>query len=139
LKKEIGVTNSNSTEFTSSDGRKFAFPVGTAFLLLSAVLFWREKETALRVTASLGGALYLAGLLFPGKLGPVYRGWMRMALVISKVTTPIFMSVVYFLVLTPTGLIMRIVGRRPMTHPLSDGSFWHSTADREHSDLRRQF
>ena len=131
--------NLNSTEFTPTDGRRFAFPVGTAFLVLSGILFWREKETAFQVTAALSGALLVAGVLLPGKLGPVFRGWMRMALVISKVTTPIFMGLVYFIVLTPTGLVMRIIGHKPMSHPLKDRSFWHSTEGRPTSDLRRQF
>lgn len=131
--------NSNSTEFTASDGRKFAFPVGTAFLVLSGILYWRDHATAFQVTAGLGATLYVAGAIIPGLLGPVYRGWMGMALAISKVTTPIFMGIVYFLVMTPTGLIMRVVGRRPISHPLKDGGFWHSTAGRTPSDLRRQF
>lgn len=133
------MKNSNSTEFTASDGRKFAFPVGTAFLVLAGILLWREKETAMRVTAGLGATLYVLGAIIPGYLGPVYNGWMKMALLISKVTTPIFMSIVYFIVLTPTGIIMRLVGRKPMNHPLQDDSFWHSTAGRPKSDLTRQF
>lgn len=133
------MISSNSTEFTARDGRRFAFPVGTAFLLLSAVLLWREKALAFQITAGLAGVLWVLGALIPSRLGPIYRGWMSMALAISKVTTPIFMGAVYFLVLTPTGLIMRLVGRRPMAHPLKDGSFWHSNADRPTSDLRRQF
>lgn len=131
--------NSNSTEFTARDGRKFAFPVGTAFLVLAALLFWRDKTLAYQVTAGLGGTLYLLGAVIPGKLGPVYNGWMKMALMISKVTTPIFMSIVYFVVLTPTGLLMRIFGRRPMRHSLQDGGYWHRMEGREPSDLRRQF
>lgn len=131
--------NSSSTDFTSSDGRKFAFPVGIAFLLLAGLLFWREKETLFRVAAGLGSALIVAGVLIPGYLGPVYRGWMRMALAISKVTTPIFMGVVYFVVMTPTGLIMRLVGKKPTRHEARDGSFWQSTEGRPKGDLRRQF
>lgn len=131
--------NSSSTDFTASDGRRFAFPVGTAFLLLSGLLLWREKELAFQITAGLGGVLYVLGAIIPGRLGPVYRGWMRMALAISKVTTPIFMGIVYFVVLTPTGLVMRLVGRKPMSHPLKDGGFWYSTEGRPKSDLRRQF
>ena len=57
------MTNSNSTEFTASDGRRFAFPVGTAFLLLAAILFWREKQMAMQVTAGLGLTLFVAGAL----------------------------------------------------------------------------
>ena len=133
------MISSNSTEFTTRDGRQFAFPVGTAFLVLSGLLFWREKELAFQITAGLGGVLWVLGATIPGRLGPVYRAWMRMALAISKVTTPIFMGVIYFVVITPPGLIMRLVGRHPMKHPLSDGGFWHSTKGRPKSDLRRQF
>ena len=79
--------NSSSTEFTASDGRKFAFPVGIAFLLLAGLLFWREKETLWRIASGLGGILILAGAVAPAQLGPVYRGWMKMALAISKVTS----------------------------------------------------
>ena len=133
------MTSSSSTEFTARDGRRFAFPVGIAFLVISGVLWWRDHQTALRVTASLGTLLIVAGVLAPGKLGPVYRAWMAMALAISKVTTPIFMGIVYYLVMTPTGLIMRMFGKKPIAHPLADGSFWQSTVGRPKSDLRRQF
>lgn len=133
------MTNSSSTDFTATDGRKFGFPVGIAFLLLAGLLFWRDKETLWRIAAGLGGALILAGALIPAYLGPVYRGWMKMALAISKVTTPIFMGIVYFLVLTPTGLIMRIFGMKPIRHEPEDGSFWQSTEGRGPGDLRRQF
>jgi hypothetical protein len=133
------VIGSSSTEFTARDGRRFAFPVGVAFLVISGVLWWRDHQTALRVTATLGTLLIVAGVLAPGKLGPVYRVWMAMALAISKVTTPIFMGIVYYVVMTPTGLIMRMFGKKPITHSLADGSFWQSTVGRTKSDLRRQF
>ncbi len=133
------MTSSNSTDFTASDGRRFAFPVGIAFLVLAGVLFWRGKDPAFQVTSALGGVLLIAGVVAPGRLGPVYRAWMRMALMISKVTTPIFMGIVYFLVITPTGLIMRALGKKPIEHRLEDGSYWRSTAGRPVSDLRRQF
>ena len=133
------MTSSNSTEFTASEGRKFAFPVGTAFLLLSGLLLWRDKETAFRVVAGLGGVLWVAGLLIPSRLGPVFRAWMGMAHAISKVTTPIFMGIVYFVVLTPTGLVMRLVGRNPVRHKPNEGSFWQSNEGRPRGDLTRQF
>lgn len=133
------MISSISTEFTPSEGRRFAFPVGTAFLVLAGLLFWRQKLAAFQITSLLGVTLLLAGLLVPGRLGPVYRAWMRMALAISKVTTPIFMGAVYFLVLTPTGLVMRLVGRRPIQHRLEDGSFWRARVAGTRGDLRRQF
>ena len=86
-----------------AEGRKFGLVVGGAFLVLGLVLRLRDHGTASAVTLALGGALALAGLAIPGRLGPAYRGWMALARTISKVTTPVFMGAIYFLVLTPTG------------------------------------
>jgi len=126
---------------TPSEGRKFAFPVGAAFLALAIFVWWRGHPTLVYLFGSLAGALFLAGLLVPGKLGPVYRAWMGFALLISKVTTPIFMGVTYFLVLAPVGLIMRAMGRNPVVHKPLDGSYWVPRAEgaARRSDLRRQF
>jgi len=133
------VKSSSSTEFTASDGRRFAFPVGAAFLVLAGILWWRDRATFMWIATGLSGTLFAAGLLTPASLGPVYRGWMKMAAAISKVTTPIFMGVVYFVVFTPSGAIMRLFGRRPMVHSATDGSFWRPGPDRDTADLRRQF
>lgn len=132
------MISSSSTEFTARDGRRFAFPVGTAFFALAGILWWRDHATPMWVTAGLGAALYVAGTVAPGQLGPVYRAWMKLALLISKVTTPIFMGVVYFVVFTPAGWIMRLFGKRPIVHRPEAGSYWRP-AQKLHRDLRRQF
>jgi hypothetical protein len=132
------VKSSSSTEFTASDGRRFAFPVGTAFALLAGILWWREHLAFAWIGGGLAAALYLAGLALPAKLGPIYRGWMAMALAISKVTTPIIMGIMYFVVLTPFGLVMRAVGKKPIRHRAENGSFWRP-ANPGPKDLRRQF
>jgi hypothetical protein len=123
-----------------SQGRKFGLTVGVAFLVVAALLhFWRHKETAAAVTGSLGVLLVLAALLIPTRLGPLERAWMGLARLISKVTTPIFMGVVFFVVVTPIGALMRLVGRRPLVHPERDGGFWAAPASGGRSDLERQF
>ncbi len=126
---------------TPAEGRKFAFPVGAAFAVIGAVAMWRGHETVSYVLWSVSGVLVLAGILIPGKLGPVYRAWMGFALLISKVTTPIFMGITYFLVLAPTGLIMRLLGRNPVVHKPRDGGFWvpRPEGPKRRSDLTRQF
>ena len=58
--------------------------------------------------------LGLSGLAAPRILRPVHHGWMKVGLAISKVTTPILMGVVFFLVVMPIGLVKRIFGRDPM-------------------------
>ena len=129
-----------STRLSAAEGRKFGVTVGAAFLAITAILWWRDHPTAMLVTGSLGGALVLAGLLIPSHLGPIERAWMALALAISKVTTPIFMGVLYFLVLLPAGVIMRLAGKRPLVHPAGEHGYW-IVRDREDttSTMDRQF
>lgn len=125
-------------EFTREEGRKFGVSVGLAFLALAALLLWRDKETAWRVMAGLGSALVLAGLLIPAHLGPVYRGWMRFALALSKITTPIFMGIIYFGLFLFTGLLRRSIGKNQMIRAEQGGSYW-VTREHTRANLERQF
>jgi hypothetical protein len=109
---------------TAAEGRKFGVTVGIAFLVLAAVVWWREHPVLATAFGSLGGLLTLAGLAVPTLLGPVQRGWMGLAHAISRVTTPIVMGVVYFVVLAPIGVLMRVFGRNPLVRPPSGDTFW---------------
>ena len=60
------------------------------------------------------------GLLAPEALRPVHYWWMRLALVISRVTTPLFLAMVFFLVFTPIGLFMKIFGKDAMRRKIDD-------------------
>lgn len=125
---------------TPAEGRKFAFPVGLAFLALAGVTWWRGHETLVWVFGTLSGLLLLAGLLIPGRLGPVYRGWMKFAHLISLVTTPIFMGVVYYLVMAPIGLLRRTLGGNPVVQELEGGTYFRSRGEGDRrGDLTRQF
>lgn len=63
------------------------------------------------VASAAFGALALA---WPAGLGPVYRGWMGFAHVVGWVNTRLLLGLVFFLVITPIGLLMRLAGRDPM-------------------------
>ena len=128
------------TGLTASQGRRFGLTVGGAFLVFAAFAWWRGHATAMTLLATLGGGLSLAGLLIPTYLGPVERGWMKAAHLISKVTTPIVMGVMYLLVLTPVGLLRRLFGGNPMVHAPAQGSYWRSRPEgRRAGNLTRQF
>ena len=126
---------------STAEGRKFGLTVGAAFLAITVVLWWRGRVGAVPYTGGLGALLVLAGLLIPTLLGPVFRAWMGLAHLISKVTTPIFMGIVYFVILTPISLGMRLFGRRPMVHVASEHGYWFER-DLEKPDparMERQF
>ena len=123
---------------TAAEGRKFGLTVGIAFLALATLVAWRGHAIVATTLGLLGAVLSVSGLLIPKRLGPVQRGWMALALAISKVTTPIVMGVVYFLVLTPTGILRRTLGRDPLVPP-AKGTVWFTRSNDDRSDLTRQF
>jgi phosphotransferase system glucose/maltose/N-acetylglucosamine-specific IIC component len=126
---------------SAAAGRSFGLTLGIAFGVLTAILWWRERETVATITAVLSVLLIFAGLVAPTKLGPIERGWMAFARAISKITTPIFMGIVYYVAIAPIGMAMRVLGRNPIARIESEGGFWlerRQGADGR-SDLRRQF
>jgi hypothetical protein len=123
---------------TAAAGRRFAFTVGAALLVLAGIVAWRGARPVALALGAIGGLLGLAGIVAPTRLGPVERAWYAFAAAISKVTTPIIMGVLYFVVLTPAGLLMRALGYNPLVRP--PGSAWVRRPDgARRSDLERQF
>jgi hypothetical protein len=118
---------------------KFGLTVGLAFGILGGVGFWRGHLVLPVILGTLGAILLVAGLVIPGHLGPAHRAWMAMAHAISRVTNPIFMSIMYVLVITPTGLLMRLLGRQPLRHREGADGFWHGRENQPRSDLNQQF
>jgi len=126
---------------TPAEGRKFGLLVGGAFLAFAVISWWRGHSTAPKVLLVIGLPLVLAGLLLPGRLGPVYRVWMGFAKILSKVTTPIFMGLVYYLVLTPMGLARRLFAGNPLVQKPQGSGYWvaREPTQRQRRDMERQF
>lgn len=129
-----------SARLAAAQGRKFGFTVGGAFLVLAAIAAWRSHPLAWRVLASLGGVLGAVALVAPTALLPVERGWMRGAHLISRVTTPLVMGALFFLVITPLGLGRRAFGKRALPRSRAGVSMWYLRPDgSRRGDLTRQF
>lgn len=140
MEGDQGLAHGIPARLTAAEGRKFAFTVGIAFLVLAAIVWWRQHPTLLKVFGALGGVLLVLGVVMPASLGPVQRAWMALAHAISKVTTPVFMGIVYFLVITPTGLLMKAFGKAPLRAPRGATTYWTTRApEQRRSDLSRQF
>jgi len=95
--------------------RRFALTTGSIIALLFGVILpWLLDARFPIWPWPLAGILMLWGLAAPGSLRPVYRGWMRIGLLMSRVTTPLILGLVFFVVFLPAGLIMRLSGHDPM-------------------------
>lgn len=125
---------------TPRDLRNFGLLVGGAFGLLAVFFAWRHQAMiAAAVVGTLAAILMAGGVFTPSRLAQPYRWWMSFALVMSKITTPILMGVIYFPVLTPVALLRRTFGRNPLNVE-NHGSRWVTRpAHARRSVLERQF
>ncbi len=79
------------------------------------------------VWAVLGGW----GLIAPISLRPVYTIWMKFALLLGKVTTPLILGIVFYLVFFPVAMIFRILRKDPMKRRLDENSPTYRVASDE--------
>jgi saxitoxin biosynthesis operon SxtJ-like protein len=130
-----------SARLSAPDGRRFGFAIGTAFLVLAGLAWWREHTGRAGVLAVVSGLLLAVAWLAPTRLDPVRRAWMSFSVAISKVTTPVLLGVVYFVVLAPVGMLMSLAHRNLLKRPRGASSFWVKRAPGTESrvDMQHQF
>ena len=61
-----------------------------------------------------GFGFFAMTLLKPQFLGPLNRIWAAFGAVLHKVVNPIIMGFLFYLIVTPTSLLMRLMGKRPL-------------------------
>ena len=125
------------SRLTRHDGMMFSFTLSAGFSVLSVVFAWRRRTAPAEVAFALGAALLLAGMLVPTRLGPVKRAWMGLGHLISRVTGPVVMGLIYFGALTPIGYLRRTFGRSPLARERSASSYWIPRAPRDADERRR--
>jgi hypothetical protein len=108
--------------------RQFAgiwFPLFCA--LIGLILYRRVGWHAAGVAVwAVGATLALIGLAAPAAIKPVFVGMMYASFPIGWVMTHVLLGVLYYGVITPVGLVMKLAGRDTMTRRFDPalGSYW---------------
>jgi len=90
--------------------RKFGLVMAVAFGIFGALFVWREKPWGI-YTLYVAAAFLVLGLVAPKLLGPIEKAWMALARVLQTVMTAIILTLMFFLVMTPIGLFIRLTGK----------------------------
>ncbi len=85
-----------------------------AVLALFALLSWRRHGHAAPWYAAAGAASALLAWLSPAAFGPVYGPWMKVADTLAEINTFLITGFLYFLVVAPYALVLRLLGRDPL-------------------------
>jgi len=107
------------------DLRKFGVAMFSAFFAVSLILAFRGKS-AWPFTAGTSVAFLTFALLLPGLLAPIERYWMMFAGVLGHIMTGILLTLVFFIGVLPTGLLMRMFGKDPLAKSFDKSldSYW---------------
>lgn len=89
-------------------------------------------------------ALFLVLALFaPNVLAPLNRVWFKFGLLLHRIISPVIMALLFYLVITPTGLVMRLFRRDilRLRYDADADSYWiaREPADSETSSYKNQF
>jgi hypothetical protein len=90
--------------------RNFGLIVGGIFLVIGLwPMLWRGEGMRLWAVG-LGSLLVPLGLLVPAVLAPVFKVWMKVGHVLGWINTRIILGVLFYGLITPMGVVMRLFG-----------------------------
>ena len=83
------------------------------FIVFLVIAFWPTINSgSIRVWAMLLALIFLfLGVLNSKYLTPFKKGWIKFGEVLGKFIAPIVMGIIYFFIITPIGIFMRVIGK----------------------------
>jgi len=100
----------------AASNKRFGLVVGGIALTFGCIRTYLHGEIGwfAALLGGIGVALIVAALIKPAMLERAHRGWMKLGLLLHKVTNPVFLAGMYVIAIVPTGLMMRAFGVDPM-------------------------
>jgi uncharacterized membrane protein HdeD (DUF308 family) len=123
------------------DLRQFGLLVGGVFAVIGLWPLVFRGESLRLWAMILGSLLIVLGAVAPQSLKQVHRGWMKVGHVLGTINTRIILGIIYYLLITPMGLVMRLMGKDPMHRVLTQGTDTYRVlrAPRPRHHMRNQF
>jgi len=122
--------------------KKFGITMGVAFLVITIVILFKRRHSIIP-TSVISAIFFISGLAAPILLKPVYIFWMRLAFVLAWINTRIILFVLFYLIFSPMGLVMRLFRVDLLDRRLGKlkDSYWLKKEKKEFNpqDYERQF
>ena len=91
-----------------SSNRSFGIVFFTVFLLIAIYPFFKNEN--IRIWSLIVSIIFLVlGILKSKLLTPFNKIWFKFGLLLGKIISPIIMSVIFFVVVTPTAILMKLL------------------------------
>lgn len=97
--------------------RQFGLILGGMLCILFGFLLpwmWSWQSLPNWVFIGIGFVIIIWALLAPDSIRTLYNSWMRVALLIGNTVNMVILAIVFYLVIMPMGLVMRMLGKDPL-------------------------
>ena len=112
-------------EVEGSSDRSFGVVFAVVFLLIAAWPLWHGESP--RWWALVGSALFaVVALMKPALLAGLNRQWLKLGMLLGKIISPIALGLLFYGVVTPIGVVLRLAGKDPLRLKFDRGagSYW---------------
>ena len=107
ISKEIKALDTSSKEI-----RKFGLVIAIALGVIGSFVYVKFGNfDVVGWLWGIGLLFLILGFILPSVLRPVYRIWMLLAYFIGGIVSRVILTVLFYVVLTPTGLVLRLFGK----------------------------
>ena len=118
--------------------RNFGIVFSIVFLIIALWPVLNQNE--IRIWSLMISLIFLVlGIINSKLLFPLNKIWFKFGLLLGSVIAPVVMGIVFFFVVTPTGLIMRALGKDLLKLKKNkEGTYWLDK-DNSNNSLKNQF
>ena len=121
-----------------SSNRSFGIVFFVVFLLIALYPLTNNEE--IRIWSAIISLIFLVlGLLNSKILSPLNKLWFKFGILLGKIVSPLVMGIIFFLVVTPTGLIMRLLGKDVLNLKYNDNKSYWINKNEPKSNMKNQF
>ena len=128
-----------SNKTNKSSNRSFGIVFFIVFLLIGFYPFLNQEE--LKLWSIIISFIFLIlGIMNSKILTPFNKIWIKLGIFLGKIISPIIMGLIFFLVVTPIGIFMRILGKDLLNLKFKGDkkSYWLEKTDQK-SKMKKQF
>jgi len=121
-----------------SSNKSFGIVFFVFFLIISVYPIFKHGD--LRVWSLVLAVIFLVlGILNSSILSPLNKLWFKFGIFLGKIISPLIIGIIFFIVVTPIGLFMRLIGKDLLNLKFNKKkTYWIDNKDQK-SDMKNQF
>ena len=111
------------------------------FIVFLIIAIWPLLNSeAIRLWAlTISLAFLILGILNSKILAPLNKGWVKFGELLGRIVAPVVMAAVYFIIITPIGLFMRLIGKDLLNTKFSKNRSYWIKREKKIGSMKRQF